>query len=172
MNQRCSICNALLDTGFKCPNAWKPDHSTGTIPDLSEDLKPCPFCGGNARLWSIPTLDNTDIGVCSVSCENGDCRTATLAYGQEHEAIRIWNNRPVEDSLRAQLANKDKVIEAQAELVTALGLLDGDTINGLRRQASGPVCMHIVLTERQMEVVLHIKEALAKLDALRGADKV
>ncbi len=52
------------------------------------NLKPCPFCGGVATLWS-------GCGECYVRCDN--CRSTTayidLKAGTEDEAIAAWNRR-------------------------------------------------------------------------------
>lgn len=51
---------------------------------MSEELKPCPFCGGkNMRIWNTSRS--------WVSCD--DC-LANTAYGTtKEESIKIWNRR-------------------------------------------------------------------------------
>ena len=57
----------------------------------NEILKPCPFCGSEARMlgtehqWFNPACSNPDCG-----CEWTD------SYTTEAEAIEAWNTRPVE----------------------------------------------------------------------------
>lgn len=50
------------------------------------ELKPCPFCGGEATF-------HTYGGTCNVVCD--DCRIGTLRLGRidEHEVIGAWNTR-------------------------------------------------------------------------------
>lgn len=62
----------------------------------TEELKPCPFCGGEAELI------NTDIagiqGVCNpitVSCKN--CRCNTDWFNNKNKAVSAWNIRKQED---------------------------------------------------------------------------
>lgn len=51
---------------------------------MSEELKPCPFCGGmNIHIWDISTP--------WVSCN--DCLANTACALTKEEAIRIWNRR-------------------------------------------------------------------------------
>lgn len=69
---------------------------------MSEELKPCPFCGGkNMRIWNTSTP--------WVSCD--DC-LANTAYGEtKEEAIEQWNRRA--DKLEGQPTayDPDKVVE-------------------------------------------------------------
>lgn len=50
-------------------------------------LKPCPFCGGEAKLQRC----NNSI---LIGCYNSQCRTNTFAYGENRlQAVKTWNNR-------------------------------------------------------------------------------
>ena len=55
------------------------------------DLKPCPFCGGEAKV--VKEYDSM-IGETFYFCECASC-TATILGGkvEEKEAIKIWNRR-------------------------------------------------------------------------------
>ena len=50
---------------------------------MSEELKPCPFCGGVAE----------ELGSCVhwISC--ADCRAESYTYDTLEEAIEAWNRR-------------------------------------------------------------------------------
>lgn len=69
---------------------------------MSEELKPCPFCGGkNMRIWNTSRP--------WVSCD--DC-LANTAYGEtKEEAIEQWNRRA--DKLEGQPTayDVDKAVE-------------------------------------------------------------
>ena len=61
-----------------------------------DDLKPCPFCGGQAHaVWNAQikvrngTGTHTGIGVC-IYCENCDAEIRTT---QTHLAKEMWNRR-------------------------------------------------------------------------------
>ena len=57
------------------------------------ELKPCPFCGGEAEIAM-----NLEYGLVDISCENMGCRgwACCLNYKSEKEAREAWNRR-VED---------------------------------------------------------------------------
>ena len=63
------------------------------------DLKPCPFCGGEASMI-IEFPDGTAI---SVGCYSGNCAMEPYTWNpSEAEAIAAWNRRalPAERHLR------------------------------------------------------------------------
>lgn len=52
-------------------------------------LKVCPFCGGEARLYS------TGNGVVNyIRCL--DCHSSTAAFNRVHKAVAVWNTRTTE----------------------------------------------------------------------------
>lgn len=56
---------------------------------MNEKLKPCPFCGGKAKL--VETYVEKGIWVYSVDCSN--CKTRQQVSKTEEEAINAWNTR-------------------------------------------------------------------------------
>ena len=55
------------------------------------DLKPCPFCGGEAEL--IENNRYTDIH--SVMCKN--CYSESDRYNTKENAVKAWNTRKLEE---------------------------------------------------------------------------
>ena len=53
---------------------------------MSNELKPCPFCGGKAI-----SLKDKYYHIYSVACT--ECDAGTNTYGVEQAAIYAWNNR-------------------------------------------------------------------------------
>jgi len=59
---------------------------------MSEELKPCPFCGGRAKLWYDDTAGY--MGCKSDSYVYCGCCQATGSYKKsDEEAIAAWNER-------------------------------------------------------------------------------
>lgn len=56
---------------------------------MSEALKPCPFCGGEAVFFITRLRDMKLIAVCCKKCE-----AETKSYAEESLAVEAWNNRP------------------------------------------------------------------------------
>ena len=73
---------------------------------MSEELKPCPFCGSEAKVDDI-------IGRYAY-CPNADCHLWRLE-GEEIE-IDEWQSRPIEYALRKQL---DMAVEALEKIKRA-----------------------------------------------------
>ena len=64
---------------------------------MSEELKPCPFCGGEATLFQIKciTHSNGGAGMFQVKCVNLQCNVSpkTMYESSKDEAIVAWNRR-------------------------------------------------------------------------------
>lgn len=56
----------------------------------SERLKPCPFCGGNADLYSI-TIGFNEERVFYIQCDK--CLSRSGKWGKKENAIDMWNRR-------------------------------------------------------------------------------
>jgi Lar family restriction alleviation protein len=56
----------------------------------NELLKPCPFCGGEAFIFSI-TQYFGDRAIFAVVCEN--CNASSKSKSKEEYAINAWNRR-------------------------------------------------------------------------------
>jgi len=68
---------------------------------MSDELKPCPFCGAPAKIYG-PNRNNGALYV--AWCTNtSSCDAGATGYGDTpEEATEQWNTRPVEDALRAE----------------------------------------------------------------------
>lgn len=57
---------------------------------MTEELKPCPFCGGKAR---IKTCESDDVSFWQVACGNPKCFcSSALFYSTMEEAAFAWNS--------------------------------------------------------------------------------
>jgi len=82
---------------------------------MSKELKACPLCGTTEYLmvyeeW-IPTQKNKGVDMGVVDCTKDYCPMIVRASTIE-EAVRKWNERPLEDSLldEIELLNKKLMI--------------------------------------------------------------
>lgn len=90
----------------------------------NNELKPCPACGGEAGLKPYSGDGNSCLGlsyahVACMSCKLTS-KTFQRVYQNEHEktdAIKAWNNRPIEDDLKRQLAEAQELVKELEEFV-------------------------------------------------------
>ena len=62
-------------------------------------LKPCPFCGSKAMMWTMEHGDcYTEIGF-GAGCPNPNCwaylDSDICWYTSNEDAAKVWNNRPI-----------------------------------------------------------------------------
>lgn len=80
---------------------------------MSDELLPCPFCGGKAALYpDEPEDPETPWLVYCVACGNG------TDYEEKQYAIRLWNRRAVAASLAAHA----QAVDALRELLSIADL--------------------------------------------------
>lgn len=72
---------------------------------MSDELKVCPFCGGDARIHSKVLAEGFDSGYWAVcdECGKGD----TLPHESEEEAVSAWNARAAVADEQFSLAVND-----------------------------------------------------------------
>lgn len=63
------------------------------IDERKPELKPCPFCGTDAKLHTEPTIYGPDKPGWYVQCGSSLCWAQTRSYGVKEQAIRTWNKR-------------------------------------------------------------------------------
>lgn len=66
---------------------------------MAEELKPCPFCGGEARDYQIPQRNGEPLYF--VECI--ECWAASCCYQTREDALMMWNNR---DDLLVRLRSR------------------------------------------------------------------
>lgn len=69
---------------------------------MSKELKPCPFCGGDASLIVKTFFGLPEEDVYTVACN--DCKSQSCYSDDRKETVKVWNTRPAEDA-------KDREIE-------------------------------------------------------------
>lgn len=60
-------------------------------------LKPCPFCGGKAKVqeYKFPRLTTEDMTIYYVYCTSKDCKTLMSPFDTKDDAIKAWNTRVI-----------------------------------------------------------------------------
>ena len=76
--------------------------------DKIDELKPCPFCGGEARWVQV----KTDVAI--VFCAG--CGATTAKHFDIRGCVESWNTRPIETAL---LARAEKAVAMVAKLIGA-----------------------------------------------------
>ncbi len=74
---------------------------------MSDELKPCPWCGGDYLTWAVPG----EIGHVTCSLEYGCGARGPMGLGGVI-VQRRWNRRPAEDTVEAL---DKRVLELEAE---------------------------------------------------------
>lgn len=86
---RFSVC---CPDKFECPEIAEKDG--GKV--ITELIKPCPFCGGEAKLNYVGTC----IPLYFISCEKCGCKQESSIH--KEAVINAWNNRATEAEIRAK----------------------------------------------------------------------
>lgn len=60
---------------------------------MSEELKPCPFCGGNSSTNQFESAGGNGRMIWIVGCENPDCEVTFQGHARKVDAIKAWNTR-------------------------------------------------------------------------------
>ena len=105
----------------------------------TEELRPCPFCGGKAITATFLDYDDLDYMALEVNdsesidgevtCENEHCINGWWLPPE------LWNTRPIEDALQAHIAELkdfiDKLIEIGEWGVTGLVISNSFSCDGM-----------------------------------------
>jgi Lar family restriction alleviation protein len=113
---QCEIETDIVETdnGYKVGFTTVLSDSIGFQPLAQfKLLKPCPFCGADAN------FENQHEGVdwpkrTIIQCDS--CTTPVAAEIEENDAVRAWNNRPIEDAQAAKIAQLEKAVGLLEEL--------------------------------------------------------
>ena len=68
---------------------------------MSDELKPCPFCGEEPRVSDLLVYPNGEKYPANVKCRR--CGIVKANYDSVEKAVTVWNTRPGEDALRAEI---------------------------------------------------------------------
>ena len=99
---------------------------------MSNELKPCPFCGETDILHTVRPLHgitNEHIYTCE------SCGANVSDFKSIDDAVRSWNNRQIEDKLHAEIDRLERALSYVASVVIELEPLEQYTIDSIREVA-------------------------------------
>lgn len=116
------------------------------------ELKPCPFCGGEAEVRQYISFDETDSGegMYSVGCYTDKCmgEYARNFYFSEDEAIEAWNTRASETQLLAEMQTRVWIAERQRNEAMAALMDEGISVPLYRTcRNTAPVYLDFLCSE-------------------------
>lgn len=75
---------------------------------MSDELKPCPFCGNVAAIWR-----DEKHGIYTVFCT--DCNAEIKVCFSREAAVDAWNNRVLPPFTPATMADSDRLRQQQPQ---------------------------------------------------------
>lgn len=84
------------------------------------NLKPCPYCGGEAHL----SADTSHSTAFFIGCETEDCFGLMMWAERKDAAIAAWNTRALDPSAIREAALREAAASVQA----------GDTVQNIQRR--------------------------------------
>lgn len=89
---------------------------------MTDELKPCPFCGGNPRVFSH---NNEWIGrTWHIECLDDNCGCGTCHHDSAEIAATVWNRR-IDEGMKRMT---DDMIEAVAQAIAEFANHDKNTL--------------------------------------------
>lgn len=80
------------------------------------ELKPCPFCGGTniSMVEELSEKERCAVSYVNLRCTELNCcmPEQRLSYCNEADAIKAWNNRPIENKQKALLKEAVDTLKA------------------------------------------------------------
>jgi len=131
-------------------------------------LKPCPFCGEMPKVNNWEWMGITDK---RCFCDNENCPV----YLSKTIAIDDWNTRPLEDALRARIAELEADLKNARELIGMTPepvLADGTIVYKLLAEAADKKIanLHKVITKQSLKIERQA-ERITMLEALYSGTK-
>lgn len=84
---------------------------------MSEELKPCPFCGYEPETREVHVYPNGEKSPASIKCKR--CNYHLFGYNEEALFVH-WNCRPIENTLRDELKYTDLLLKEATETIGAV----------------------------------------------------
>ena len=84
-----------------------------------QELKACPFCGGTLELRRAENF-GSERSPSSIKCRHCNFWIARSGIDSDDAITKIWNTRPIEDAIHAELAELENVDRKDANLAISL----------------------------------------------------
>lgn len=84
---------------------------------MSEELKPCPFCG-DSNLTEIKGGE----GQRAWSCDYCGADGPLVSTNDPEKAEKAWNRRPIEDALKAEIVRLQILVDRRANTYDPKGV--------------------------------------------------
>lgn len=91
---------------------------------MSEELKPCPFCGGEGNV--IERINPMSKWRWSVDCTTTTCGMSGPVEANKADAIAAWNTRTTDARITSLEEENKRLREALSGALGALGALEQD----------------------------------------------
>lgn len=91
---------------------------------MSEELKPCPFCGGESELYQYR------VNEFSIRCKR--CKSDCGCWKEPYKAEYVWNTRPEEERMKAE---NEMLKEALRQIVEIANLRFNATVATYQKNA-------------------------------------
>lgn len=85
---------------------------------MSEKLKHCPFCGGEASIYEVSNDEENFVGY-MVSCDDCDC--GTTVFNVRDTAVQSWNKRTAHKREKEMVQIISALVEARHDEMCAAG---------------------------------------------------
>lgn len=98
---------------------------------MSQDLKPCPFCGSDVDIACVEMMSSRDAGPVYVHCDG--CGADGPQHDWADDATRDWNRRAVLHHPAAQAPAAEPLREFDVSVLIAENPRDRDLVRAVER---------------------------------------